>query len=363
MPFNVPALYRFTKVDTFSYPIQNVASVHGVKPAVRDLKKYITGDSDFVSRMFVRVFGNIIIAGAGAGVATGKDNPGSLLVDATLKTSPIYGNVVPINAVSSRGLHVDGVLNAGAANASDPQAIGGSTVIADAAGTVAVNYYTELIFNRSPLNARGGIEYSLPFAKYTTANLQLNFGGRDQFFTGGTNTWDLSGLTVEIWAEIDMGVQPDFIHAHELFENNYPVVASAKDLKIDNLPSGFVYTDLFFITEDANAMVNGVLNNVSVFNGAQTWFSKGEGNADALRYCFTSRNDRILQSPQNVTGLYAIPPKDRMFTRSFDARYAPLTISLDVTSLSATTNIRLVGRRMLPGGIYTKPQAQKGAKG
>lgn len=361
MPFNVPALWRFTKFFTLAYPITQVASVQGVKNVQLDLKKYLTGDADFLSRIGVRISGPVVVAGAGVGVATGKDNPGSLLVDATLKTSPIYGNCVPINGVSSRGLHVDGILNAGGANASDPQVLSGvAAPLTDAVGTTQINYYTEFIFARSPLNARGGVEYTLPLSKYTTAILSLNFGGRDQMFTGGTNTWDVSGLTVELYAEVDMGVQPNFIHAHELFENNYAVTATSKDFKIDNLPSGFVYTDLAFITEDANAIVNGILNNVSVFSGAQTWFSKGEANADALRYMYTSRNDRLLQSPQTVTGLFAIPPKDRMFSRSFDARYAPLTLSLDVTSLSATSNVRLVGRRMIPGGIYSKAQNPKG---
>lgn len=357
MPQNVPALWRYTKFYSFNYPIANVASVHGIKGVQVELKKYLTGDSDFLSRMFIRISGPIVVAGAGVGVATGKDSPGTLLTDANLKTSPSFAQCVPINAVSSRGLHMDGMLNAGGANTSDPQAWGGSTPLTDAVGTQQVNLYTEFIFARSPLNARGGVEYSLPLAKYTSTTLNLNFGGRDQFFTGGVNTWDLSGLTVDLYAEIDTGLQPDYIHAHELFENSYPIVATSKDFKIDNLPSGFVYTDLAFVTEDANAPVNTILNNVAIFNGANAWFSKGENNADALRYAFASRNDRLLQSPQNVTGLYAIPVKDRMFTRAFDARFSPLTISLDVTSISATSNIRLVGRRMLPGGIYSKPKA------
>jgi hypothetical protein len=355
MSFNVPALWRYTKFFSFAYPLSTVASVHGTRSVQVDLRKYLTGDSEFLSRIIIHIHGNVVVAGAGVGVATGLDNPGNALVSANLATSPQFVSAVPVNAVSSRGLHADGILNAGQIGQDDPQAWGGSTVISDAVGTKAVDLFTALNFKRSPGVVRNGVEYSFPLPKYTSAILQMVFGGRDQFFTGGTNTWDLSGLVVDLYADLDGALQPKFIHAQEIFENNYPVLASNKDLKIDNLAAGWEYTDLVFITEDANAPVDGILNNVAIMSGSQTWLPKGEANAQSFRFAWAQRNNRVISNlplRSSTPGFYPIPLRDRMFTRGFDARYGQLQISLDVTSLSATSNVRLVGRRMIPGGIY-----------
>lgn len=355
MSGNVPALWRYTKFYSFGFPLTAVASVHGTRAVPIELKKYLTDDNASLSRVIAHTHGNIVKAGAGVGAATGNDNPGNLIVSANLSSSPVYNSVVPVNGVSSRGLHADGIVNAGYISEDDPQAWGGSTALSDAAATVAVDLFTTINFKRTPGVVRQGVEYSVPLGKYTSLNLQLVFGGRDQFFTGGTNTWDLSGLTVDLYADLDSAVSPKFIHSHELFENNYPVLASTKDFKIDNLTPGFIYTDLFFITEDANVPVDGILNNVAISNGGQVWLPKGESNAISIRNAFLQRNQRVSTSRMNRTsipGFYPISLRDRMFTRGFDARYSQLNISLDVTSLSGTSNVRLVGRRMLPGGIY-----------
>lgn len=356
-PFNQPALWRATKFQSFNYPITNVASVQGSKAVVYDLKKYLTGDSDYLSRIFVRISGNIVKAGAGPGVATGKDNPYDLLVSANLATSPVFGNTVPLNSVSQRMLSVDAAYNGGfdARN---------QAAVTDAAATVAVDFTVELNFKRSQISALDGIDYVMPLNQYRNATLTLVFGGRDQLFTGGTNTWDLSGLTVDLFADIDMGINPGYIHAHELYENIYPVLASNTNFKIDNLPSGFVYTDLYILSEDAGALTAGIVNNISIQNGSQTWTLQGENNAANLKYMFARDNYRqqsgakFFGLPANdLTGVHAFPLRDGMFTRGFDCRYSPMIITLNVTSLSATTQIRLGGRRMIPGGIYQRPKS------
>ena len=359
MPFNNPALWRMTKFYSLNYPITNVAATQGTKQVQIDLKKYLTGDTDFLARMIVRVHGNITVAGAGPGTATGNDNPLGLLVQANLSTSPIKANCAPINNVSSRGLSVDAMFNSGDPTLSVFQ--GGYVAVTDAAGVKAIDQYYELNFKRSEAVALEGVDYSLALAQYRTAVMQLVFGGRDQLFSGGVNTWDLSALSVDIYADIDQAIQPKYIHAWELFEQNFPITASTTDFKIDTLPSGFVYTDLFFISEEANIPADGIINNIAIFNGAQTWLAKGEGNARGFAYAFTMRNDRALNMPissgANIvapSGVYGLPMRDGMFSRCFDARYAPLTISLDVTA-GAATNLRLVGRRMLPGGVYIRP--------
>lgn len=354
--FNQPALWRSTKFLSFNYPITAIASVQGTKPYVVDLKKYLTGDADYLSRIFVRIHGSITKAGAGVGAATGADNPYNLLVSANLSTSPIFANVVPLNSVSQRILAIDSSYNAGF----DPRT---APAVTDAAAVVAVDFTTELNFKRSRAT-RDGIDYVLALNQYRNATLTLVFGGRDQLFSGGVNTWDLSGLTVDLFADIEMGINPGFIHAHELFENIYPVLASNGNFKIDNLPAGFVYTDLYLLSENAGALTDGILNNIAIANGSQQWTMQGESNALNLRYMFSRDNYRALTGallpanpPTNdLTGVHAFPLRDGMFTRGFDCRYSPPIITLDVTSLSATTLIRLGGRRMLPGGVYQRPK-------
>jgi len=354
MPFNNPALWRMTKFYSLNYPITSVSATQGTKQVQIDLKKYLTGDTDFLARLIIHVHGPLTVAGAVVGAATGNDNPLGLMVRANLSTSPIKANCSPINNMSSRGLAIDAAFNSGTMTD-----FLGYTALTDVAGVQQVDQYYALNFKRSEYVALEGVDYSLALAQYRTAVMQLVFGGRDQLFSGGANTWDLSALSVDIYADIDQAIQPKYIHAWELFEQNFAITASTSDFKIDTLPSGFVYTDLYFITEEANVMVDGILNNISIFNGAQTWLAKGEGNALGFAYAFTRNNDRAIlfplsPSPSVPDGVYGLPMRDGMFSRCFDARYAPLTISLDVTA-GAATNLRLVGRRMLPGGVYIRP--------
>lgn len=345
--FNTPALWRATKFQSFNYPITAVASVQGTKPYVIDLKKYLTGDSDYLSRIFVRIYGSIVKAGAGVGTATGLDNPQGLLVSANLQTSPVFGNAVPFNQVSERTLRIDAMYNNGW---NDPQ-----TALTDAAATVSVDFTVELNCKRSMISSVAGVDYSLALNQYRNATLTLVFGGRDQLFSGGTNTWDLSGLNVDLMADIDMGIVPEYIHAWELFENIYTISASNPAFKIDNLPSGWVYTDFYIMSEESQALADGIVNNISISNGAQTWLLSGEGNAQNVRDFFTRRNYREISDNSEVfTGLYVIPLRDGMFTRGYDCRYSPPLLTLDLTA-GAATQIRLGGRRMIPGGVFQRP--------
>ena len=341
---NLPALWRLTNFFSDSYPITSVAATQSTKNLVVEITKYI--QTEFLSRCFVRVKGPVVVAGAGAGTSTGADNSEALLVTANLTTQPQYQNVVPINNVSARGLLIDAMFNEGWLDKAPP--------IPDVAGTYQIENWYELNFKRSGLPSGYGIDYSMPLAKYRSVLLTMQFGGRDQMFTGGTNTWDLSGLAIDLFADLDIGANPEFIHAHELFENNYAITATTSDFKIDTLPPGFDYTDFYFITEEAGARADGILNNLNIQSGSQQWLLKGENNAGAIRQMFSKRNNRtITDAGQDFTGLYCIPLRDGMFTRGFDARFGQLTMSLDVTA-GADTNLRLVGRRMIPGGILQR---------
>lgn len=342
---NLPAMWRLTNFFSDGYPITAVASSQSTKNLVVEITKYI--NTEMLSRLFVRVNGPIVVAGAGPGTPTGLDNIEALMVTANLTTQPQYQNVVPINNVSSRGLLYDAMFQRGWLDK--------AAAVPDVAGIYNIDTWYEVDFYQAKVPAGYGIDYSMPLAKYRSVLLTLQFGGRDQLFSGGTNTWDLSGLNISLYADLDVGTNPEFIHAHELFENNYAISATTSDFKIDTLPPGFDYTDFYFLTEEAGALADGIINNINIQSGSQQWLLKGENNAPAIRQSMSKSNrNRAISDPnQDFTGIYAIPLRDGMFTRGFDARFAQLTMSLDVVA-GAATNIRLVGRRMIPGGIYQR---------
>lgn len=345
---NYPALWRATTFFTSSYPVTAVATTQAPKQLQIDVTKYLTTES--LSRVFIRVHGSIVKSAGAAGTASGNDNPGGLLVSVNVKTSPQFANVVPVEQVSARGLRIDGLVDNG-------DFVTETAITDTASSTQNIDQFYEIVFKRSNQVVFSGIEYSLPLSQFRQVLMTLTFGGRDQLFTGGAITWDLSGLSVEVMADLDISADPQFIHSHSLFENVYSITASNTDFKIDTLPVGFMYTDLFILTEEANALADGILNNVSIQSGGQVWLPKGEGNASFLRRMFLRTNNRILTNPNStLTGIYAIPIRDERFTRAMDARFSPLTISLDVVA-GAATQVRLVGRRIVPAGIYTRPQA------
>src|SRR4051812_9972573 len=108
---SVRNLWRYKKLTSFPYPIggANVSASPVTVPV--ELTKY--AQEDFFNRLVVRVFGNIVIAGAGAGVATGRDNPEGLLVQANMQTSPQVTGVTPINRLSARGLLYEAMITRG----------------------------------------------------------------------------------------------------------------------------------------------------------------------------------------------------------------------------------------------------------
>ena len=346
MPINIPPLWRGQLVDSYSYPITAVAATQGTKSHLLDYKKILTGQGDFLSRLFLHVSGNVVVAGASSGTATGAPNPWGLLNLTNVTTNPIYGNVTPFNGLTVRTIRSDELYNRGWATQ--------AAALTDAAGTQAVDFWIELNARRSDKVAYMGIEYALAMGRYTSVLHNSIWGGRDQLFSGGANTWDLSGLTVDVWADVDTGTSPDFIHASELFENNYPITASQTAFQITDLPPGFIYTDFIAQTEDGGALVDTVLNNWSITVGGQTWTFQGGTNASAIRRLYGYSNGLVITDQNAVlTGLYALPMRDQSFLRGFDARFAPITMTLNVHSVSATSNLRLMGRRIVPGAVYT----------
>lgn len=339
----VDALFKNYLLTTKPYPVGGANVSAGPVPMPIEITQY--AQTDVFDRIIVNVKGNVIVAGSGAGTATGAPNPHGLLNKANLQTQPQYKSVVPFNNVSARSLLTDSALAKGYFENTLEAAI------PDVAGTYAVNFYLEFYFKRP--RVRKGIQYALYLQKYTSALLTLNFGGREQLFTGGTNTWDLSGLQIKIWADSDYAVSANAIHASELFEQTYVVSASQSDYPIDTLPPGFIYTDFCFQSEVSGALADGVINNIDVEGGGRVWFRQGDANAGFIRHIVS--REIMNDSAEDMTGLYAIPLRDGMFTRGIDALTAPITIKLDVTYVSPGTVIRLFGRRMVPGGVQAAP--------
>jgi len=337
---SVRNLWRYKKLYSFPYPIGGANVSASPQSVPVELTKY--AQEDFFNRLVVRVFGNIIIAGSGSGTATGRDNPEGLLIQAQLQTSPQVTGVTPVNRLSARGLLYENMITRG-------YLLKASTV-PDTAGTVAVDWH--YIFNFSRSRTRKRVEYTFAIQKFTSALLTLTFGSREQLFSGGTNTWDVSGLSVEIYADSAFAVQADQIHSHELFEQNYPILSTQSDFPIDTLPSGYLYTDMLFLAEDNNVLSSAVIQNFDLEGGGRVWLASGDNNAAIVQEDFTQE---LLETGQTVTGIYAPVSilRNGMFTQAIDALTAPITVKLSVTGpgLGHVFNVRLVGRRMVPGAV------------
>lgn len=337
-PLQIPPKFRYKKLYSFPYPIAGAQANPSPVQVPIELTKY--AQTDYFSRLLVQVTGNVIIAGSGAGTATGFDNPEALLVTVNQQTTPQLNGVVPVNNVSARGLLVDNTFMRGYVRR--------ASTIADAAGTTAVSILYEIYFKRP--NGFKGAEWDHAIAKYSSDLLTLQFGGRGQLFSGGTNTWDLSGLTVSIFADSDLQNNVDRIHNHEFFERTYPITASQTDFPIDTLPQGFLYTDLIFLAELDNALSNAILSNVALEGNGRVWLTQGDQNAPILQLAVAEYRNTISDPSYNSTGIYPFTLRDGMYSNAVDSLQSPISIKLNVTFNSGHTNlIRLIGRRMVPG--------------
>jgi hypothetical protein len=345
-------LWRYKKLTSFSYPITGPQSNPSPIAVPIELTKY--AQEDVFNRLVLHVVGNIVVAGAAPGVATGFDNPEGIMTQLSINTTPQVTGITPFNRLSGRGLLIENLFERGY--------LLKATTVPDVAGTYPVDFHYVLNFKR--WRSRKGIEFDFAIEKYTSALLAMVLGGRGQLFTGGTNTWDMSSLQVEIYADSNFGLDPDkiSIHAHELFENTYPVVATQSDFPIDTLPSGYLYTDMYFLTEQNNVLTNNdvttglrILQNIDIEGGGRVWLQSGDNNAAITQQDWTQE---LLFPGQTLTGLY-VPValiREGMFSRMIDALLAPITLKMTVQGPTAPnfTNIRLIGRRMIPDAVHDK---------
>lgn len=350
----IPALWSKRKIYSTKYTPSN--------PIVLDLSKYgVT--TDFVREIDVQVTGTLDTGSGGAGTATGKTNPEDLLVNATLTTNPVVATALPFNNVTGRTLLVDDAFWRGCFRK--------SPAIVDNTGNNTVSISWKLHLARQ--GVKKGIEYGLDMTRYTSAILSLRFGDQSTLYTGSSNTWDLSTLTVNVFVTSAFNVTPNQIHAHELFEQTYPITQSQSDFLINNLSPGWMYTDFYFMLERNNALVNDILTNIDIEGGGRVWVPQGDTNAELIQKTFTLDNfDGSVVSSDDpdkntntalITGIYGITMRNNsgMYSRQIDSLVAQIISKLAVTYTSGTQQLRLAGRRMVPGAVYKAPTASKSA--
>lgn len=334
-----PNLWGFKKIASKPYPVAGAAGSSPQGQVVFDLKDFLQNET--ISRLMVRVRGNVIIAGAGPGVATGRDNPESLIVNITARHTPALG-VVSKNSLTPRGIIQQAIFDRG-------YSIHGTT-IADAAGTTAVDYWLPLNFKMP--GSVNPIEWGLPLSLFNSYQLTINAGGREQLFSGGTNTWDPTGLVVEIWADYDAGVAGSF-HLVEEFEQIVPVLQTQADLQVI-LERGFAYTHLLFVAQTANAKDDTLINGITVQSAGRIWTPQGDKNAAMIHNW--NRETHVNSAAESLVGTYFIPAlRDGMASRGIDASADRVEIKLDVTFGAGPSNVIIRGRRIVPQGLQVNP--------
>jgi hypothetical protein len=347
------ALWGEKLVFTGPYPVVG-SQVAGQANFVVDLVKQ--GIKDTVDRLSVQVTGTITTGAGALGTATGAENPQGLLVSANLTSAPLAAGLVPVNQVSSRGLVVD--------EAVVQRAFDNLTPITNvASSTIAIDMWVHMRFKRP--NVKKGIDYAHPMYPWSSDVLTLTFGTVDQLFTGAATTWNFGGVQVNVWADLDIDANPDQIHATEIFEQQFNITATNPNFMINNLPQGCFYDNLYIIAEDNGALSDDFLNNISIQGAGRFWTNQGEQNADFIRQVYTKPHfyDPAGGS-HGLTGLWVLPLRDGLWSRALDATSTPVIVTLDVTGPGSghVFNIRIVGRKLVPGGIKKTVRGANGTK-
>jgi hypothetical protein len=325
-----PNLWGLKKIASKPYPVAGAQAVASQGQVIFDLKDFL--QTETIGRLFARVRGNLIIAGAAPGAATGRDNPESLITNITARHAPDLG-VISKNSLTPRGIIQQAIFDRGYGFH--------GTAIADAAGTVAVDYYLPLSFKMP--GAVNPIEWGLPLALFSSYQLVINCGGREQLFTTGTNTWDATGLVVELWGDYDSGVAGSF-HLVEEVEQVVPVLQTQADLQVI-LERGFTYTHLLFIAQTANAKDDTLINGITVQSAGRVWTPQGDKNAVMIHNW--NRETHVNNAAENLAGTYFVPAlRDGMASRGIDASQDRVEIKLDVTLAGGPSNVIIRTRRI-----------------
>ena len=351
---STPAQWQQRKLTTVPYSAN--------QKLVIDLRKYET-DGVF-DRIIIKLTGAINTGNGSAGTTTGADNPEGLLQNAQLVVTPSAQGLVPINQVTGRTLKYDRAMEDGWVTQ--------GAVLADGSGTITMDAEWHLVFQRR--RVKNGIEHAFDIGRYTGATLNLTFGSQTALFTGGSNTWNFANANIEIWGIINYNVQPKYLHATELFENVYPVLATQASFLIDNLPNGCYYPDIVILAEDNGVLSNVIANSFDLSSGSRSWLMNGDNNADFVQRSLTQRiydgnsvfltdDPAAYASAVKITGQYALSRLGKLqglLTKAPDALVAQLLIRVNETFTSGhTQQLRLFGRKVVPGGVYKQPPTGK----
>jgi hypothetical protein len=340
-----PSLWGFRKLISKPYPVAGAAITHPTNQLVVDLKDFL--QTAVVSRLLIRVRGTIAQVGnASVGAATGRDNPEALFVNVTARATPAVG-AVSKNSLTARGTLQQGIFDRGFS-------IHSSAIADPAAGTptATVDFSIPLQFKMP--GSVNPIEWGLPLSLFTSYQLTMGFGGRDQLFTGGAVTWDPTGLNVEIWADYDDGVAGTF-HLFEEFEQTVAVTQTQPDLQVI-LEPGFHYTHLLFIANTANAKDNTLINGITVQSAGRVWTPQGDKNAPIIQRW--NQETHVNNAAESLTGTYFVPClRDGMYTRAIDATASRLELKFDVTFGAGPSNIIIRGRRIRAKSLQVQPAA------
>jgi hypothetical protein len=359
---STPAQWQRRKLTTVPYAAN--------QKLVIDLRKYET-DGVF-DRIIVKMTGTINTGTASPGTPTNTDNPEGLLQNAQMVVTPAAQGLVPINQVSGRTLLWDRALEDGFRVK--------SKAIVDGGGIETIDAEWHLIFQRR--RVKNGIEHSFDIGRYTGATLNLTFGDQTYLFAGSSNTWSFASANIEIWGIVNYNVQPKYLHAVELFENIYPVLATQSSFLIDNLPNGCYYPDLHLLAEQVvgggstGVLTNTIVNSIDLSSGSRSWLQNGDLNADFIQRTITQRqydgnsvfnvDDPVAvslgaTSAVTVVGQYCIERLGKLqglLTKAPDALVSQLLIRINetFTSGSGPQQLRLFGRKLVPGGVYKAPK-------
>lgn len=339
--------FQQIQLTSVNYPILGAQAAANPTPLNIDLKNF--EQMGVISRLYIRVFGNIIVAGAGPGAATGRDNPESLLIQTTLTSTPNQGYDI-LDKLTSRSFRLQSFYERGY----DIKA----AAVPDVAGTYAVDYQYQANFLQ-PLAVKPA-EFCLPMQLFTNLLLKMQFGGREQMFTGGTNTWDLSGLTVQLWAELYQGVAGVF-HGTCFSEIQFPaIVATQNNLQLQGIPAGYVYDTMLLRSERSNVLVNDIITNWLIQSSGRQWTQPGQLNAAMIQRM--ARDTNLSDPAADQTGLYFINAlKDGMITNTIDSLDAQLDMRIDEISGAGNQFPILVSKRSIPNSLQLQGVVAAGA--
>ncbi len=340
-----PSLWGLKKLQSKPWPSAGAAIASAQGQVSFDLKDFL--QTETISRLFVRVKGTINVNAPGAatnGAATGRDNPESLILNVTARHTPALG-VVSKNSLTPRGIIQQSIFDRGysihGTALTDP-AVAGAT-------QQAVDYWLPLNFKMP--GAVNPVEWGLPLSLFTSYQLVVTTGGREQLFSGGTNTYDPTGLVVELWADFDSGVAGSF-HLVEEFEQVVPVVQTQADLQVI-LERGFTYTHLLFVGQTANAKDNTLINGITVQSAGRAWTPQGDKNAQMIQNW--NRETHVNNAAESLAGTYFVPAlRDGMVSRGIDASADRVEIKLDVTLAGGPSNVIIRGRRIMQSALQVK---------